>query len=75
MGIQPPRWQNVSQTVLFAISHLDFLTIAHNLDTGDLEVYADPLLEKAFSNLMENVIRHGTRLRKSGYGTRKNPTG
>ena len=25
MGIHPPRWQNVGQTVLFAISHLDFL--------------------------------------------------
>jgi PAS domain S-box-containing protein len=59
MGIHPPRWQNVGQTVLFAISHLDFLSIAHTLDTGDLELYADPLLENAFSNLMENVIRHG----------------
>lgn len=59
MGIHPPRWQNVSQTFLYAISHLDFLSIAHTLDTGDLELYADPLLEKAFSNLMENVIRHG----------------
>ena len=59
MGMQPPRWQNVSQTFLFAISHLDFLQISHNLDLGDLEVYADPLLEKVLFNLMENVIRHG----------------
>jgi len=59
MGMQPPRWQNVSQTFLFAISHLDFLQISHNLDLGDLDVYADPLLEKVLFNLMENVIRHG----------------
>ncbi len=59
MGINPPRWQNVGRTFLFAISHLDFLHIAHRIDTGDLEVYADPLLEKVFFNLMENVLRHG----------------
>jgi PAS domain S-box-containing protein len=60
MGMQPPRWQNVSQTFLFAISHLNFLSITHTLDVGNLEVYADPLFEKVFFNLMENVIRHGT---------------
>jgi PAS domain S-box-containing protein len=59
MGMQPPRWQNVSQTFLFAISHLDFLKITHRLDLGDLEAYADPLLEKVLFNLMENVLRHG----------------
>lgn len=59
MGMHPPRWQNVSQTFLFAISHLDFLSIAHTLETGNLEVFADPLFEKVFFNLMENVLRHG----------------
>lgn len=58
MGIKAPRWQNVTQTFLFAISHLDFLHISHDFRLGDLEVYADPLLEKAFFALMENVIRH-----------------
>ncbi|OPX63944.1 PAS domain S-box protein [Methanoregula sp. PtaB.Bin085] len=58
MGIQSPRWQNVSQTLLFAISHLDFLKISHTFSTENLEIYADPLLEKAFSNIMENVLRH-----------------
>ena len=59
MGMQSPRWQNVNQAFLFAISHLDFLQISHTFHLGDLEIYADPLLEKAFSNLMENVLRHG----------------
>lgn len=59
LGIKPPRWQNVTQTFLFAISHLDFLHIAHDFQLGDLEVFADPLLEKAFFALMENVLRHG----------------
>jgi signal transduction histidine kinase len=59
MGLQSPRWQNVNQTLLFAISHLDFLKLTHIFSLGDLEVYADPLLEKAFANIMENVLRHG----------------
>jgi PAS domain S-box-containing protein len=59
MGMQSPRWQIISQTFLFAISHLDFSKISHNLDVANLEVYADPLLEKVFFNLMENVLRHG----------------
>lgn len=60
MGMQPPRWQNVSQTFLFAISHLDFLAVAHSIETGELEIFADPLLEKVFFNLMANVLRHGS---------------
>ncbi|MDD1681823.1 MAG: PAS domain S-box protein [Methanoregula sp.] len=59
MGMKPPRWQNVSQAFLFAISHLDFLQVTHHLEVGNLEIYADPLLEKVFFNLMENALRHG----------------
>ena len=59
MGMNPPRWQNVSQTFRFAISHLDFLQVTHHIETGNLEIYADPLLEKVFFNLMENALRHG----------------
>ena len=60
MGMHSPRWQTVSQTFLFAISHLDFSKITHNLEVANLEIYADPLLEKVFFNLMENVLRHGS---------------
>jgi len=59
MGVKPPRWQNIGQTFLFAISHLDFLHVSHTLLVEGLEVYADPLLEKVFFNLMQNVLLHG----------------
>jgi len=29
-------------------------------DCGPLSLYADPMIEKVFSNLMENTLRHGT---------------
>ena len=64
MGMHSPRWQNVSQTFLFAISHLDFLPVTHHIEVGDLEIYADPLLEKVFYNLVENSLRHGEKVTK-----------
>jgi PAS domain S-box-containing protein len=59
MGVKPPRWQNIGQVFLFAISHLDFLRITHNLQVEGLEIWADPLLEKIFFNMMQNVLLYG----------------
>jgi signal transduction histidine kinase len=60
LGISPPRWQNVNYVLLNAISHLDFSTISRTVKLDGLEIYADPLLERVFYNLMDNVIRHGS---------------
>lgn len=59
MGINPPRWQGVNQVFLYAISHLDSLKVSRNLQVSNLEIYADPLLEKVFFNLVENIFLHG----------------
>lgn len=59
MGMHPPRWQNVRQVFLYAISHLDFLKMKQHLVLENLEVFADPLFEKALFNIMENVLDHG----------------
>jgi PAS domain S-box-containing protein len=58
LGINPPRWHNVSTTFLLALSHLGPSELTRNLDVDDLEVYADPLLEVVFQNLIENVVHH-----------------
>jgi ABC-type amino acid transport substrate-binding protein len=58
MGISPPRWQNVNYVIINAISHLDFSTISRTVELDGLEIYADPLLERVFFNLMDNVKRH-----------------
>ncbi len=59
LGLTPPRWQNVYQTFLLAISHLDFSAIRREVDVGDIEIYADALLEEVFVTLAENVLIHG----------------
>jgi len=75
MGTKPPRWQNVHQVFLFAISHLDFLHIARNLQVEDLEVYADSLLEKVFFHLMQNVLRYGEHATKVTLRYEEKPDG
>jgi PAS domain S-box-containing protein len=75
MGIHPPKWQSMNQVFLFAISHLDFLRMSHHINIGTLEIYADPLLEKAVFNLMENVLRHGEKATEVTLRCQEKPDG
>jgi PAS domain S-box-containing protein len=59
LGVKPPAWQEVNQTFLFGISHLNISHISRKLDIGGLEIFADPLLENVFFTLAENVLLHG----------------
>jgi PAS domain S-box-containing protein len=47
LGLRPPTWQSVTHAFLYAASHLDMLELARDLRVDGLEIYADPLLEKA----------------------------
>ncbi|WP_181391761.1 response regulator [Methanospirillum lacunae] len=58
MGIKPPVWHDVSQTFLYAISHLDFLQYNREIQVNGLEIYTDPLLEMVFYILAENVVKY-----------------
>ena len=71
LGIQPPRWQGVLQVFLIGISHVDLMRLSRKLEVGDLEIYADPLLEQVFFTLAENVILHGKTATEIALGYRK----
>jgi PAS domain S-box-containing protein len=58
MGINPPRWQNVAEVMLFAVSHLDPGSLKQEFQLKGLDIYADSLLEWVFFNLVKNVIQH-----------------
>jgi PAS domain S-box-containing protein len=58
MGIHQPRWQNVQQVMLFAVSHLELGNIARDFGLEGIEIYADALLERVFVTLIENTIMH-----------------
>ena len=59
MGAKPPRWQNVKTAMLLGLSHISIGKIQHSLETGNLEIFADPLLELVCQRLFENSVKHG----------------
>lgn len=56
LGTNDPQWIPV-KTVLPYGQVPDGMSLIADLD--DLWIYADPMLEKVFSNLLDNSIRHG----------------
>jgi len=65
LGSTEPIWQDVRAI----ISRLQVPPdLVFEVDLPDIQVYADPLLNTVFSNLLDNLIRHGkdaTRVRVS----------
>jgi len=59
MGIREPVWQNVEATIRRGAALLPLGRVVLQIDGADLEVYADPLFEKVFYNLVDNAIRYG----------------
>ena len=59
MGMKSPAWQNIRSLIETVTPLLPMRSI--RVDAGDpgLEVYADPLLEKVFYNLIDNALRYG----------------
>ncbi|HVP97117.1 PAS domain S-box protein [Methanoregula sp.] len=58
LGIKSPLWQHVGNTAARAFAQF-INTISFTCETGDLEIYADPMLEKVFYNLFDNAFRYG----------------
>lgn len=54
-----PAWQNVHEAFFAACTHVDIKKIRVQSDAEGYEIYADPLLEHVFYNLVENAILHG----------------
>jgi signal transduction histidine kinase len=62
IGVHSPQWHNVAETVSLAMATLDFHHTRVSVNLAPVEIFADPLLEKVFYNLIENSIRHGERV-------------
>ncbi|MEN6518220.1 MAG: response regulator [Methanospirillum sp.] len=68
VGMQAPEWQRLDEVLQAALGEVELDGIRLEVETGDVEVLADPLLRKVFSNLMDNSLRYGetvTRIRVS----------
>lgn len=59
LGVKAPAWQNVRSTIIGAKGALSMGGITVEMDQQYLEIFADPLFEKVFYNLMDNTLKYG----------------
>jgi len=59
LGVIAPSWQNVQATFFRACTHVELQQVHIRSDLDDLEIFADPLLERVFYNQIDNTLRYG----------------
>jgi signal transduction histidine kinase len=59
IGVHSPQWHAIGETISLAVAEIDLASVRISNNLPPVEVYADPLLEKVFYNLIENSLRHG----------------
>jgi len=62
IGVKKPEWQDVNKTIKKAVSSFNTGSIVIEPCEKTIEVYADPLFEKVFYNLIDNSLRYGEKL-------------
>jgi signal transduction histidine kinase len=75
IGIKKPIWQNVAGVILEGSQTLDLKGIELELDPVSVKIFADPLLERVFYNLIENSIRHGEKVKKIQFHVKEGAQG
>jgi two-component system, sensor histidine kinase and response regulator len=63
VGVKSPQWQNLYTLVNAAVKHTTpgHVTVENTISPKK-EVYADPLIEKVFANLIDNAIKFGKKI-------------
>ena len=59
IGVLAPEWQSVPGIISRVQQGFLLTDVIVTTDCTGLEVYADPLLEKVFYNLLDNALRYG----------------
>jgi PAS domain S-box-containing protein len=59
LGMKSPNWMSLVETVSKVTEGLDRQGISVGVDIEGIELYADPMLESVFRNLVNNSIVHG----------------
>jgi len=59
IGVKDPLWQDLTLSLIRAKGRLDLGKVSVTLDRTDLEIYADPLFDKVFYNLIDNALTYG----------------
>ncbi|MFY9980939.1 MAG: PAS domain-containing sensor histidine kinase, partial [Methanoregula sp.] len=62
VGVHLPQWQNVNDLTTKVVQNFAKSGITFQSEFKYTEVYADPLLEKVFYNLVDNAVRYGEKI-------------
>ncbi|WP_321505071.1 HAMP domain-containing sensor histidine kinase [uncultured Methanoregula sp.] len=69
LGVHAPRWQDIGMHLMALRSLFTDGEIEISINVDGLEIFADPLLEKVFENMIDNSRRHGERVRHISFST------
>jgi PAS domain S-box-containing protein len=62
VGIHAPVWQDLREVIVRAGGRFRMEGVKLQIELDGIELFADPLLERAFYNLIDNALRHGETL-------------
>jgi K+-sensing histidine kinase KdpD len=75
VGNQKPQWQYGENAIRESAAILPLDGVKLVLDLGYTQIFADPLLNRVFYNLMENSLRHGRDVTEIRCHCEKHPDG
>ena len=75
IGVNAPDWQDAEVVIRAAVSQLSLSGIVAQVAVSGIKIFADPLIEKVFYNLMENSLRHGERVTRMDFSSRESENG
>jgi signal transduction histidine kinase len=75
IGMTAPSWQDLHEVLDGVVRDLDTHGLRVVYDLQGIEVFADPLLGRAFANLIENAVRHGEGATRIQFECDESPAG
>ena len=71
VGIHAPVWQDLREVIQRAGKRFSLGKVQLLIDLEGIELLADPLLERAFYNLIDNALKHGATLTRIRFSARE----
>jgi len=59
LGLKKPGWNSVETAFAKASESFGGRDVTFRCETGNVEIFADPMIGQVFYNLMDNSLRHG----------------
>jgi signal transduction histidine kinase len=63
IGSRAPEWLSLRMMAKTATRNIEPTQVSVTENLGDFEIFADPMMESVFRNLVENAIKHGVKTR------------